>query len=179
MKLILIAAVSVDGIIGDGNKIPWHIPEDFKHYRETTIGNMLIVGATTFLTLPPKAHEGREFIILNNGERFNLTGTDYFQFSRIDTVLDLIYNKNVIVDKAYVIGGASIYDAFIDYCDEAIITWVETIPAKNPKLFPIDKLFTNFVVTNDGDWQESKSGLLYKFTNYKRKDDNSKKTNQN
>jgi len=169
MKLIIIAAVSLNGVIGINNNIPWRIPEDFKHFRETTIGNMLLVGATTFKTLPPKAHEGREFIILNSGEYINIdSNKGYYQFQRLDVVLELLGNGRNDFDKLYVIGGASIYDALIPYCDEAIITWVNKNYPEGNKMFPINELFTNFVETSDEGWQDSKSGLQYKITYYKR-----------
>jgi len=169
MKLIIIAAVSVDGVIGIGDNIPWRIPEDFKHFRDTTMGNMLLVGATTFKTLPPKAHEGREFIILNSGEHINIKGSEYFQFKKLETVLELLGNGKNDFDKTYIIGGASVYEALIDYCDECIITWVDKKYPEGDKRFPIVKLFNTFVETSDKGWQESKTGLRYKITNYKRK----------
>ena len=120
-------------------------------------------------------HEGREFIILNSGERFDLKHTKYFQFSSLDTVLNLVNHKNINFDKVFVIGGASIYNLLIDYCDEAIITWVNKLYPDGDKKFPIDKLFANFDEYSDQDWQKSKSGLSYKITYYKRSDDNPKK----
>jgi len=178
MKLVIIAAVSVDGVIGIGDDIPWYIPEDFKHFKKTTMGNMLLVGATTFKTLPKKAHEGREFIILNSGQRFkNLETLQYYQFSKLDTVLSLLGHDNVSLDNVFVIGGASIYDGLIDYCDEAIITWVNETYPNGDKRFPIDKLFANFDEYSDQDWQKSKSGLSYKITYYKRSDGSPKKIN--
>jgi len=169
MKLIIIAAVSVDGVIGIGDNIPWRIPEDFKHFREITMGNMLLVGATTFKTLPPKAHEGREFIILNGGEYMELKGKQYYQFKNLELVLELLGNGRNDFDVVYIIGGASIYEALIDYSDEAIITWVrETYPEGN-KRFPIDKLFTNFTVVGETVWMKSKTDYIFKHVNYKRK----------
>ncbi len=172
MKLIIIAAVSSDGVIGIDDNIPWRIPEDFKHFRDTTMGNVLLVGATTFQTLPQKAHEGREFIVLNSGERFELPEAKYYQFSDFDVVLDLLHHPNVSLDKVYVIGGSSIYHLMIDYCDEAIITWVNTKfdDLKGAVMFPIDKLFTNFDPYAEQEWQKSTSGLEYKITKYQRKD---------
>jgi len=169
MKLIIIAAVSVDGVIGIGDNIPWRIPEDFLHYREVTMGNVLLVGVTTFQTLPLKAHEGREFMILNNGERLPLPGIQYTQFSTLHTALHLLQNPKNNFDKTYVIGGASVYDALIDHCDEAIITWVNKTYPEGDKKFPIDNLFTNFTVTGETVWMESKTGYVFKHTNYRRK----------
>jgi len=172
MKIVIISAVSVDGVIGIDNDIPWRIPEDFKHFRETTMGNVLMVGSTTFKTLPPKAHEGREFIILNSGEFFELKGTEYYQFSDFDVLMDLLQNGRNDFDTLFVIGGSSIYYLMMEYCDEAIITWVNKTfdDLKGAVMFPIEKLFANFDVYSDQDWQESKTGLSYKITYYKRND---------
>ena len=172
MKLILISAVSTDGVIGIGKDIPWKIPEDFQHYRDTTMGSLLVVGATTFQTLPPKAHEGREFMILNSGERFTPPRNNgYYQFRKLNTVLDLLQIKNVDTDKAYVIGGSSIYHLFIDYCDEAIITWVDIgfDDKSNAFMFPVEKLRNDFQQVDEPEWQKSRTGIWYKIQNHKRK----------
>lgn len=183
MKLILIAAISLDGIIGIGDQIPWRIPEDFKHFRETTMGNMLLVGATTFKTLPPKAHEGREFIILNSGDYINIDKRKgYYQFKELNTVLDLLGNGRNNFDKIYIIGGASVYEALIDYCDEAIITWVNKTYPEGDKRFPITKLFINFVAVDDTGWLESKNNYEYRIRRYIRngsKEETQNKINNN
>jgi len=171
MKLIIIAAVSVDGVIGIGDNIPWRIPEDFKHFRETTIGNMLLVGATTFKTLPPKAHEDREFIVLNGGDYIQeLPSKGYYQFKRLDVVLELLGNGRNDFDKIYVIGGASIYEQLIDYCDEAIITWVNKTYPEGDKRFPVIKLINDFTITGETVWMKSKTDYVFKHVNYKRKE---------
>jgi len=167
-KLISIAAVSLDGVIGIDNEIPWRIPEDFKHFRNTTIGNMLIVGYNTYLSLPPKAFEGRDYIVLNGGNSFKHDIPNIYQFSTLNIVLDLINGDNIKPEKIFVAGGAMVYDALIDYCDEAIITWVNKSYPNGNKMFPIDKLFANFEVYDDQDWQRSVTGILYKITKYKK-----------
>ena len=164
MKLILIAAVSIDGVIGIDDKIPWKITEDFKHYRETTMGNKLIVGYPTFITLPPKALEGREFIILNNRQH-ELYEDKFHQISSIDGILNHLENCDDL-NNVFVIGGERIYNSFIDYCDEAVITWVnKTYPDGNKK-FPITKIITNFTAINNPEWVLSKNGYEYKITKY-------------
>jgi dihydrofolate reductase len=168
MKLICIAAVSIDGIIGIGDKIPWHIPEDFKHFRNTTIGNVLIVGRNTYLGLPKKALEGREYIVLNGGEYIENLAPNHYQFSNLDTIHSQLGNENTILEKVYVAGGSSIYDQLIDSCDVAIITWVNKIYPDGDKRFPIDKLFANFDAVEEQDWQRSVTGLLYKVTRYEK-----------
>jgi len=168
-KLIIIAAVSVDGVIGVDNDIPWKISEDFRHFRNTTMGNMLLVGYNTFKTLPPKAFEGREYIVLNTSVPITDLGADIYQFSDLDIILPQLYNINCDVEKVFIAGGAMVYDTMIDLCEECIITWVDIKVPNGNKRFPIDKLFANFEVKSDQDWQTSKSGLQYKVTYYTKK----------
>jgi dihydrofolate reductase len=171
-KLIIIAAVSVDGVIGIDNEIPWRIPEDFKHFRNTTMGHMLLVGYNTYKTLPPKAFEGREYIVLNADQPIEDL-VDIYQFRNLDMIFSLLNNPNNGVDKIFVAGGAMVYDTLIDYCDEAIITWVNLNLPNGNKRFPIDKLFTNFVAYDNwncasDEWQKSKNNILYKITHYRK-----------
>lgn len=168
-KLIIIAAVSTDGIIGIDNQIPWRIPEDFKHFRNTTMGSMLLVGYNTYLTLPEKAFEGREYIVIGNQNRPHVERTEVYKFNNIHDTLELLNSANNDVDKIFIAGGAQIYDSLIDYCDEAYITWVNINVPNGNKKFPIVKLFTTFEVETDQDWQESKTGLKYRIVKYKRK----------
>jgi len=168
-KLIIIAAVSIDGVIGVDNEIPWRIPEDFRHFRNTTMGNMLLVGYNTYKTLPAKAFEGREYMVITGGNPIEDVSPAIYHFRELSTILELLFDEKTDIEKVFVAGGAMVYDSLIDYCDEAIITWVnKEIPNGNKK-FPIVKLFTNFVVQEDQEWQMSKTGLEYRITTYKRK----------
>ena len=172
-KLIIIAAVSVDGVIGIGNEIPWKIPEDFKHFRNTTMGHMLLVGYNTYKTLPPKAFEGREYLVLNADQPI-VDLVDIYQFRNLDMIFSILNNSNLDFNKVFVAGGAMVYDSLIDYCDECIITWVNDFFPHGDKMFPIGKLFANFVKYDNWDgssdeWQKSKNGPLYKITRYRKK----------
>jgi dihydrofolate reductase len=166
-KLVIIAAVSVDGVIGIGDQMPWRIPEDFKHFRNTTMDNILLVGYNTYKTLPPKAFEGREYIVLNGHHPIeDLAGI--YQFRNLDMIFSILDNKNLDFNKIFVAGGAQVYDSLIDYCDECIITWVNLNISEGNKRFPIDKLFANFAVYHENGWQNSKNNILYKITYYRK-----------
>jgi dihydrofolate reductase len=168
IKLIIIAAVSIDGVIGIDAEIPWRIPEDFKHFRETTMGNILIVGRNTYLTLPDKALEGRDYMVVigeNEPERLHQNA---YQFKDMDSIFFLLEDEKTKKDKAFVAGGAMVYETLIERCDEAIITWVNKTYPNGNKKFPINKLFTNFTATDNSDWMTSKTGFEYKIINYKR-----------
>lgn len=160
MKLTIISAVGIDGVIGEDDKIPWYIPEDFKHFRNTTMHGVLLVGYNTYLTLPDKAFEGREYVVICNDDK-KIVRPNVYQFNNIEKAFDFL--KSV---KVFVIGGAMIYNDLIEYCDEAIITWVNKKTPFGNKRFPLVKLFTYFDVVENQEWQKSISGLEYKVTKF-------------
>jgi dihydrofolate reductase len=165
-KIIAIAAVAVDGTIGIDNNIPWRIPEDFKHFRETTMGSCLIVGRITYETLPEKAFEGRVYLVLSNGKLIEDGRKDVYWFSDVENLMS--YLKTHDIEKVFVAGGASIYDLMIDYCDEAIITWVDKTFTDGNKKFPVLKLAKDFeMISIDPLWTTSKTGFDYRIAYYK------------
>jgi len=165
MKLTIIAAVGIDGVIGVDDIIPWHIPEDLKHFKETTMGKMLLVGHNTFTTLPKKVYEGRRFIVITRNNFNNFDPKQFFFFRNEKGVFKFLKENNDF-DHVYVIGGAYIYDMFIDYSDEAIITWVNKKNRNGNKFFPVKKLFINFTAENNSEWIKSKYDYEYKIIKY-------------
>ena len=56
---IAIAAMSLNRVIGAGNQIPWHLPEDFQWFKQTTTGHVLVMGRKTFVVHWPAVTESR------------------------------------------------------------------------------------------------------------------------
>jgi dihydrofolate reductase len=67
INYIAIAAMAHNRVIGNQGKIPWHIPEDFAHFRETTKGYPIIMGRKTFESIG-RILPGRENIVLTRGD---------------------------------------------------------------------------------------------------------------
>ena len=71
MKIIIISAVAQNGVIGRSNgDMPWHVKEEFKHFKQTTIGFPILMGRKTFETLG-KPLKGRENIVITRDENFS------------------------------------------------------------------------------------------------------------
>ncbi|RKY92320.1 MAG: dihydrofolate reductase, partial [Ignavibacteriae bacterium] len=71
MKVIIISAVAQNGVIGRSNgDMPWHVKEEFKHFKQTTIGFPILLGRRTFETLG-KPLKGRENIVITRDENFS------------------------------------------------------------------------------------------------------------
>ena len=67
INYIAIAAISTNRAIGKDGKIPWYIPEDWKHFKETTAGSPIIMGRKTYESIG-RPLPGRENIVLTRGE---------------------------------------------------------------------------------------------------------------
>jgi len=66
MIISIISAVAENRVIGNKNSLPWHLPADFKYFKETTLGKPIIMGLKTFKSIGEKPLPGRKNIILNN-----------------------------------------------------------------------------------------------------------------
>ncbi|WP_103327366.1 dihydrofolate reductase [Bacteroidetes bacterium endosymbiont of Geopemphigus sp.] len=119
MKRILIAAVAENGIIGDKNRLIWHLPDDLKRFKKLTFSQAVIMGRKTFESLG-KALAGRENIIISKNPEYSTEN------ARIVSSLQKAFEKALSfdVEKAFIIGGAQIYALSLNLCDELNITRV-------------------------------------------------------
>jgi dihydrofolate reductase len=119
MKIMkAIAAMSLNRVIGQGNRIPWHLPEDFAWFKKTTMGQILVMGRKTFESIG-KPLPGRETIILSRGG---------FQFPGVRAVQDLDEIDWASETRtAFICGGAQIYERYLSSCSELYLTLVKRV----------------------------------------------------
>ena len=125
MKLIIIAAVAQNGVIGGNNIIPWYIREDFTRFKSLTMGCPCIMGDTTYKSLPDKFRPlpGRENVVLSLDPSFY--HPDITIFNDFNLALDGLKNRwPHQVDKAFVIGGATIYRLAMKFADTLELTHI-------------------------------------------------------
>ena len=115
----IIVAHDPNHVIGNGPDIPWHIKEDFLHFKRTTLGHTLIMGSTTFKSIG-KPLPNRKTIVINQDRNFDAMGQE------VCTDLNEIINKYKDSEEVvFVVGGASIYRQLISYVNEMIISVVK------------------------------------------------------
>lgn len=113
-ELVALFACDERGGIGLDGSMPWHFPSDLARFKSLTLGNPIIMGRLTFLSLP-RSLPGRKNIILTSG-REQFTGAE--TASSIDAALELVSG----CQKASVIGGAAVFGAFAGLIDRYEIT---------------------------------------------------------
>lgn len=139
--IILIAAKSDNNVIGNKGKIPWHIPEDLKHFKEITEGKTVLMGRKTFesiLEYLGKPLPNRKNIVITRQENYKVP-KDAETHKNIEDAL-----RKHRLEDIYVIGGAEIYKEIMPKADRLIITEVH-------KTIEGDTFFPNI---NPNDWRE-------------------------
>ena len=136
-ELVLIAAMAKNRVIGINNQLPWHLPEDLKHFRELTRGCAVIMGRKTWESLPAafRPLPGRRNIVLT---RQNISPTDAL-FSGAELAPSLTDALNLLdanTATAFVIGGADIYQQAIEFADRLEMTEVALEP-EGDAWFPV------------------------------------------
>ncbi len=119
-EIILIAAVAANRVIGRGGSIPWDLPEDQEHFRETTAGHPVVMGQTTWEDIEDGLGgplPGRTNIVLSH-EDLDLPD----DVINVHGIEEAIETAGELDEEVFVIGGASIYEQFLEHADTMILS---------------------------------------------------------
>ena len=121
MRLNLIWAQARNGIIGRDNTIPWRLPEDMAHFKQTTLGCPVIMGRKTWDSLPPKFRPlpGRLNIVVTRQADWQAPGT--LRAGSLAEAVALCPQG----EPAWVIGGAQIYAQALPLATRAVVTRID------------------------------------------------------
>jgi dihydrofolate reductase len=119
MAIIGIVAIDQNLAIGKGGRLPWHYSADMKFFKQTTIGNAVVMGRRTWLTLKGPLKD-RQNIVLSRDQSLALDDS-VIVLRDVDSVLDFVRDQDV---HLFVIGGAQVYESFLPHIDRWIVTEV-------------------------------------------------------
>lgn len=161
--LSLIVAVGDDLAIGQNGTMPWHLPEDLKHFKEVTAGACLLMGRRTFESLPGVL-PGRRHIILTQDPSFR---KDHKRVRISHNLNEELQQAKACEEEVFVIGGGQVYRQALPLADRLYLTCVHA-------QFP--QADTYFPAIDWAQWEETwrsctmeEDGLSYEFINYRRK----------
>ena len=117
-RIYVIAAVARNGIIGARGKLPWHLPEDLRHFKKLTLGHPVIMGRRTWDSLP-NALPGRENIVVTRSANRDMPGASVA--NSLEAAIALCAGEPV----AFVIGGAGIFAETLPIADGIVLTEIE------------------------------------------------------
>ena len=154
----LIWAEAHDRVIGAAGGMPWHVPEDLAHFKELTTGATVVMGRKTWDALDPrfKPLPGRRNIVVTRDPAWSADGAEVAH--SLDEAL-------AAADPLWVIGGAELFAATIDRADRLEVTELDLTVDGDTWAPPIGGGWT---LVEEGDWQESRTGIPYRFLRYAR-----------
>ena len=149
--------------IGKGNDMMFSLPKDMKFFRETTMGNTVVMGGKTLRSFPnQKPLKNRVNIVLSRGQ------------VRDDCIIVPSYEELKKALKArqneeiFIIGGGEVYRELLPYCDRALVTKVDAVGGAEVFFPNLDEM-DNFVCVNEGEPMED-NGYIIRFTEYRNKE---------
>ena len=158
-NISIIVAVAKNGVIGQNNTLPWHLPEDLKRFRALTTGHHIIMGRKTYESLG-RLLPGRTTVIVTRNQDYQLEGA--MVAHSLEAAITLCQNDN----EAFLIGGAELYQAGIKLANKLYLTEIDLDIAG-------DAFFPEFDLS---EWQEisreahtSVQGFGFSYITYVRK----------
>ncbi len=166
MIISMIAAMTPERVIGKDNQMLWHLPADFKHFKQTTLGKPIIMGRKTFESIG-RPLPGRLNIVLSKGDK--PPHPDVVLVNTIEQAIEKAKQSllNTDENEIMVIGGGVIYELFLPIADRLYITEVNT-QIDGDAYFP---------EINKNTWQETersqgvideKNALAHQFVTYQK-----------
>ncbi|MFV1998010.1 MAG: dihydrofolate reductase [Acidiferrobacterales bacterium] len=114
----IIVAIAENGVIGNNNTLPWHLPADLAYFRKTTMGHTIVMGRRNYEDIG-RALPGRINVVLTRSSTFS--ADDCIIAHSVGEIREMVDNN----DETFIIGGAEIYRLFLPYTERLYITHVD------------------------------------------------------
>lgn len=157
-----IAAVDKNWSIGNKGRLLVRISEDQRNFREETMGHVVVLGRKTLEEFPGgRPLKGRTNIILSKNPGYAVDGATVVH--SIEELFGVL--RNYDTDDIYIIGGQSVYDVLIPYCDTGIVTKIDSKYEADAHIMNLDTA-DNWVVSGEREG-EDQSEYRFSFVTYK------------
>ncbi|NMM40046.1 type 3 dihydrofolate reductase [Pseudoalteromonas arctica] len=156
MKISMIAAMAKNRVIGQSNKMPWHLPADLQHFKAVTMNKPVIMGRKTFESIG-RPLPGRRNIVISRNTDYTAAGVDVV-ISPEDAI-SLVCES----DEVMVIGGGNVYQQFLKSADRLYLTFIDLDVAGDTQ-FPDYEQSANWQVVEElSNQPDDKNIYGYKF----------------
>ena len=164
-RVTIVVARARGGVIGADNGLPWHLPEDLRHFRATTMGHAIVMGRKTFESIG-KALPGRRTIVVSRDARWSHPGCE--SATTLQAAIALAgspgADATIATDEVFVVGGAQLYREAIALAQRALVTEIDvevTGDAHFPELDP-----SRWRPASSSEHRSS-AGLRYRIVDYR------------
>ena len=126
INVAIIVATAANGVIGRNNQMPWHLPQDLKYFKATTLGKPVIMGRKTFESIG-RPLPGRPNLVVSRRGDWAADGVEVVASLELAVARagELIAAQSEAVPEVMIIGGAEIYRAAMDFADRIYLTEID------------------------------------------------------
>ncbi|GAB3376626.1 dihydrofolate reductase [Spongiibacter taiwanensis] len=123
-RIAMIVAMNQDRVIGVNNTLPWHLPEDLKHFKQLTMGKPIVMGRNTWDSIG-KPLPGRTNIVVTSQSSWHAEGALRAASPEQAMALAAAEAARAGIDEIFIIGGQKIYSALLNRAERVYLTEVE------------------------------------------------------
>ena len=163
MEKCIIVAIADNNAIGRNNELLWHISEDLRFFKRTTLGSPVFMGRKTFESIG-RALPGRVNIVVSRG--FS-TGEEVEVVNSLEDAFAVAEDTNL--EKCFVIGGGQIYAQALDFADRLVVTHVHTVIEDADTFFPAINPEIWNVVQRSEMFTDEETGYQFEFVEYEKR----------
>jgi len=145
-------------VIGKDNDMPWHMPADLKHFKQTTMGKPIVMGRKTFESIG-KPLPGRQNVVISRNQDFKPEGVDV-----VSSIAEAIELLNVH-EEIMITGGGHIYQQTIEQADRLYLTFID-LTTEGDAFFPEFKHLALKEVEREAHQPDEKNKYPYEFVTY-------------
>ncbi|SFE08978.1 dihydrofolate reductase [Nitrosomonas sp. Nm166] len=146
--LSILVAMARNRVIGQNNKLPWHLPVDLKHFKSLTMDHIIIMGRKTYESIG-RPLPGRTSIVITHQKNFKALGATVVH--SVEEALQVCKQVSIINHEHFIIGGEEIFRQTLKICQRMYITEIQ-------RDFEGDTFFPEF---DPNDWKETQRDKHY------------------
>lgn len=154
-----IVAMGRNGEIGFEGDMPWHLPEDLRHFKELTTGHPVIMGRKTWLSIPRRPLPGRRNIVLTHSSDFSEAGAETAQ--SLAAALELAAPPEI----PFIMGGGSVYKEALPLMTRLFVTRIDAEFPQADTYFP-EITSEDWELVSQSEPLISRTGMIYRFETY-------------
>jgi dihydrofolate reductase len=167
----LVWAQTSDGVIGKDGDMPWHLPEDLKHFNRLTIGHPVIMGRKTWLSFPEKYRPlpGRTNIVITRQKSW--AGTPEAEGAVVVPSLDDALLESQFVDggeTVWILGGGEVFRQSTELASVAVVTTIDVEADGDTYAPELDETWEAAASVPPDGWLTAANGTRYRFTKWVR-----------
>lgn len=167
----MIWAQTVDGVIGRGGSMPWHLPEDLAHFKRTTEGHPVIMGRRTWESFPEKYRPlpGRTNIVVS---RQKPDPADYPGAVVVGSLEDAFSEarRSEGADEVWIIGGGQVYAEAAGHANAALVTVIDSAEEGDTYAPALANSWNLAGVEPSEGWNTSRNGTRFRISLWTRVD---------